>query len=640
MYMFLKQFKKRLACILFLLFISLSVNAQSFNEFREFVNWQGSGSGFFISNDGYIVTNEHVIEGAREILITGINRNFNNYYRARVIKADANYDLAILKIDYRFSSPLRYGLDWDQQNLGAEIKVLGFPKTQQLGTNIKLTSGEISSRNGENDNPNNYQISAAIQSGNSGGPVFNSFGNIIGVTVAGWQGLEFQNVNYAVKSSVLKILINSLSTSINTLSKVNLENFTNPVSEFERGTVLIYNYKITLDEFESAKSTAEERAIERARIAEQRRRQQALEDQRIRKQEAERARKEAIFVPLVQKGKSAFNQRQYQQALNFYQEAITVLPNDSRATNGINEVNDRLEFIREKEYTFYEYRDFERSDYNNIKSRIENSLNDLRGVNSEFRGTIIFSREESGRMRFEINSNVNRGYDIRSKLESIARQINLKPVSKFGYPVKSKTSVPINFSSKSKIVEATKTNVKITSKTDRSRVSSVIRYSPMGNYKVSLNYGSVNGNDFENNFVADYSGIGGPVNAFKSLIIPGAGVRSVTGGKKNGIGRAAFTYSLFGAAIGLKILSNNEYDKYLSATDQSVINDHYQNAVNYNKAFYGLLLSGALVWTYDIIWVSAKGFKNKSEQKNYKRSIALGFSSKLNSPNLTVNYSF
>lgn len=174
-----------------------------------------SGTGFAIGN-GYIVTNYHVAEDARAILIKGIKGDFNISYSAEVIATDKVNDIAILKItDSKFNGfgAIPYSVSSRMADVGEDIFVLGYPLTQTMGDEIKLTNGIISSRTGFQGDVANYQMSAPIQPGNSGGPMFDSKGNVIGIVCAHHAGAE--NAGYAIKTSYLKILIESTGLNIN-----------------------------------------------------------------------------------------------------------------------------------------------------------------------------------------------------------------------------------------------------------------------------------------------------------------------------------------------------------------------------------------------------------------------------------------
>lgn len=172
-----------------------------------------SGTGFALSN-GYLVTNYHVIEGARSIIVKGIKGAFNTGYNAKVVATDKYNDLALLKInDSRFSGfgTIPYKVQTNASDVGEEIFVLGYPLTNTMGDEIKLTTGVISSKTGFQGDVSCYQISAPVQPGNSGGPLFDSKGNIIGVVSSKHTGAE--NVGYAIKASYLKNLVESTTSS-------------------------------------------------------------------------------------------------------------------------------------------------------------------------------------------------------------------------------------------------------------------------------------------------------------------------------------------------------------------------------------------------------------------------------------------
>lgn len=167
-----------------------------------------TGTGFALRNN-YVVTNFHVVDGAKSISIQGINGNFNNSYSAEVIATDKNNDLAILKVNGVTipSANIPYSVKANTAEVGEEVFVLGYPLTSTMGDEIKLTTGVVSSRSGFQGDVSLYQISAPIQPGNSGGPLFDSKGNVIGIVSAKHRGAE--NVGYAIKSSYLKNLIES-----------------------------------------------------------------------------------------------------------------------------------------------------------------------------------------------------------------------------------------------------------------------------------------------------------------------------------------------------------------------------------------------------------------------------------------------
>lgn len=176
-------------------------------EIQSPLRWSGSG---FALKYGYVVTNYHVVEGANNITIKGINGDFSKSYKASVVATDRLNDLAILLIDdssFNGYGTTPYSVKTSTSEVGEDIFVLGYPLTATMGEEIKYTTGVISSKTGFQGDVSVYQISAPIQPGNSGGPLFDSKGNLIGIVSAKHTGAE--NVGYAIKVSYLRNLIES-----------------------------------------------------------------------------------------------------------------------------------------------------------------------------------------------------------------------------------------------------------------------------------------------------------------------------------------------------------------------------------------------------------------------------------------------
>jgi S1-C subfamily serine protease len=197
-----------------------------------------SGTGFALTSNGYIVTNYHVIEGASNIKVKGINGSFSTSYNAKVIVTDKNNDLAIIKIEDNLhynNFKIPYTIKSIPTAVGENVFVLGYPLRASMGDEIKLTNGIISSKTGFQGDITSYQISAPIQPGNSGGPLFDKFGNLIGVINAKHIGAE--NVSYAIKVSYLKNLIDLLPTeptlnNINVLKNLSLSDQVKQLNKF------------------------------------------------------------------------------------------------------------------------------------------------------------------------------------------------------------------------------------------------------------------------------------------------------------------------------------------------------------------------------------------------------------------------
>lgn len=173
----------------------------------ELEKWSGTG---FALKDGYVVTNYHVIENAQTVQIQGVKGDFSLRYNASIVATDKNNDLAILRIsDNRFSGfgTVPYNVKAQLSEVGEDIFVLGYPLTSTMGDEIKLTTGVVSSRTGFQGDISSYQISAPIQPGNSGAPLFDGKGNLVGIVSAKHRGAE--NVGYAIKTTYLMNLVES-----------------------------------------------------------------------------------------------------------------------------------------------------------------------------------------------------------------------------------------------------------------------------------------------------------------------------------------------------------------------------------------------------------------------------------------------
>lgn len=165
-----------------------------------------SGSGFFISKKGYIITNAHVIKGCKsnkKITNKGNSANF------KVIAKDNGLDLALLKAEI----DNRHFLKISKDDIGKVEKVIvaGYPLGKFLSDDLKFTEGIVSSLKGFKGSTHEMQIDAAINQGNSGGPVVNEYGELVGVAVATLSKEITEGINFAIKSSALDTFLKSNS---------------------------------------------------------------------------------------------------------------------------------------------------------------------------------------------------------------------------------------------------------------------------------------------------------------------------------------------------------------------------------------------------------------------------------------------
>ena len=175
-----------------------------------------SGSGFAISQDGHVITNNHVIEGCQNVKI----HHKGNTVSAKVLTFDPRNDIALLKGDFRPSTV--FPLSNQKPELLQDIYVAGYPFGRKVSTSVKVTKGIVSSLTGIGNNFSNIQIDAALQPGNSGGPILNDRGNVVGVAVSKLDikkilksyGTIPENTNFGVKTSVVKSITDSVNVSL------------------------------------------------------------------------------------------------------------------------------------------------------------------------------------------------------------------------------------------------------------------------------------------------------------------------------------------------------------------------------------------------------------------------------------------
>jgi S1-C subfamily serine protease len=229
-------------------------------EFRPRVQWSSgnssspknmlepfaSGTGFFITDDGYLISNYHVVKVATKVrLLTSAG-----LIDAKVVQVDAANDLALLKADGKFSS-LPISSSRSAQS-GGTVATVGFPDIGLQGFAPKLAKGEIASLSGAGDDPRYFQISVPVQPGNSGGALVDERGNVIGIvsakldasTALAMSGSLPENVNYAVKSSLLLSFLESVPDVGNKLKAPNTadEKFEEVVKQAQGAAVLVLVY--------------------------------------------------------------------------------------------------------------------------------------------------------------------------------------------------------------------------------------------------------------------------------------------------------------------------------------------------------------------------------------------------------------
>jgi S1-C subfamily serine protease len=194
--------------------IAMPINRGSFKNKKR--SSQGQGTCFLISSGGYLITNYHCIEDSKEFSVKGINGDFSTGYAAKVVASDPSNDLALLRLtDQTIALPAPpYQLRPSGVLQAERIYALGFPVAEAMGNELKITEGIISARSGIQGDISKFQISAAVNPGNSGGPLIDESGNVVGVVYA--KSGVADNAGYAVKALYLEAFLK------------NVDNFTYP----------------------------------------------------------------------------------------------------------------------------------------------------------------------------------------------------------------------------------------------------------------------------------------------------------------------------------------------------------------------------------------------------------------------------
>ncbi len=168
-------------------------------------------TGFLIDGKGFIVTNAHVVNRLKTIYV---GNNKGQYFSAQTIYADKNADLAILKINdtaFKTIYNLPYSINKSNSNLGEQIFTLGYPRKE-----IVYGEGYVSAKSGNDDDSTAYQVSVSVNPGNSGGPVLNKRGEIIGIITS--KNSTADGVVFAAKSKNIYKLLDALKENGDTLS--------------------------------------------------------------------------------------------------------------------------------------------------------------------------------------------------------------------------------------------------------------------------------------------------------------------------------------------------------------------------------------------------------------------------------------
>jgi len=195
--------------------VSINVTGTSgYNFFGQPTKTASAGSGFILTKDGYIATNYHVVEKAETVKVTLYN---GDEYEARYIGGDSEYDLAVIKVEATDLQPVTLG-DSDTLNVGDHVLAIGNPLGELT---FSMSGGMVSSVdraiNVDGTPFNMIQTDASINSGNSGGPLFNSYGEVVGIVSAKYSssgnGASVEGLGFAIPMNDVFAMIQDIMTN-------------------------------------------------------------------------------------------------------------------------------------------------------------------------------------------------------------------------------------------------------------------------------------------------------------------------------------------------------------------------------------------------------------------------------------------
>lgn len=199
----------------------------SFGRSNPYSTIKATGSGLVISEKGIIATNYHVVDGAKKISISTQIGESTKEYEGTILLSDKENDLALIQItDSSFVSfpALPYSVrTTGGYDLGSSIFTIGFPLALSgMGTDPKFSDGKVSAKSGYEGSINGFQTTIPVQPGNSGGPVFNYKGELLGIINS--KIFEADNVSYGIKALYLHALCDSATPSIALPAQTMLQN--------------------------------------------------------------------------------------------------------------------------------------------------------------------------------------------------------------------------------------------------------------------------------------------------------------------------------------------------------------------------------------------------------------------------------
>ena len=201
-----------------------------------------TGSSFAVSLSGHLLTNRHVVGGCTELRVGG--------HETKIVAEDPNNDLALLQLEQSVTTLASFR-EGRGARIGEKVVVAGFPLRGLLGSGLNVTFGNVSSLTGIGNDSRMFQISAPVNPGNSGGPLIDDSGHIVGIVTSKLNALRIaketgdipQGANFAIKSSIIRIFLDLNNVDYETARSRSPRSSTIIADEAKKYTFLIECWK-------------------------------------------------------------------------------------------------------------------------------------------------------------------------------------------------------------------------------------------------------------------------------------------------------------------------------------------------------------------------------------------------------------
>ncbi len=223
----------------------LSDLSVSLQQEENRADYAASATGFMISANGYIVTNRHVVSGADEVYVESTSYdNIRQRYKAKVVHKNSDLDLALLKISDSTFKPMAYmpySVNTREADLGEAVYTLAYPRED-----IVYGDGAISAHTGNEGDTSKYQISVPVNPGNSGAPLLDAKGNLVGIVTG--KNPNADGAAFAIKSKHLITLAREIPSDSLTeplvLPKKNYMHYLRRPDQIKKLQALVFNVKV------------------------------------------------------------------------------------------------------------------------------------------------------------------------------------------------------------------------------------------------------------------------------------------------------------------------------------------------------------------------------------------------------------